>query len=201
MCYNEKKQAAGVLKVHPIGQEVLHVGLQSFALAPCPLGEGVVLAEDDHEGPFGAVTHRMLGGGFADACAEFIVDPQEDFTIHRIQGQTHDIRNVPYHPVTEKIAIHLAAAVRDALPLQKIHQGQGAVIVPIQDSCLLPAILCHLQQIAVLIFPLTQRDLPYCFSITPVSGHVLGAAVGILLDEPIRHRDDLGCGAVIALHQ
>ena len=160
------------------GRDVLQNGL------PCPTG----------------LSSRFLGQGTADARPQLVVDVQKTLRVARRLGQTDDIRNIPHHPVGEKDALHLAAAVWDTGALQQVHQRQGAVVVPVEHSGLGLAVLRHLAEIAVLLLPVIDRNLPELRPAPTGGPHVLGVAVFVLLDKPVRRRHNLLCGAVILLH-
>ena len=59
----------------------------------------------------------------------------------------------------KETAVHLAAAVGDALALQQVDERQGTVVVPVEDRSLLFAVLGHLGQVAVLGAAVLDPDL------------------------------------------
>ena len=99
-----------------------------------------------------------MSSDYADAQRRLLVDVgrhlvvylQEQFRVLRIPCEEDDVPDVLHHPVGEEDHVRVADSVGNAPPLQKIHQGQGALIVTVEDGGLYPAFLRHFGQIGVL---------------------------------------------------
>ena len=106
--------------VSPLGEQVGHMGLEGLALAA---GPGGCTGERGNQFQNGrgirtALGRRLFGCRPADPCPQLVVDPQEGISVPGVLGQSKDIHNIPHHPVGKETAVHLAAAVGDALTLQ-----------------------------------------------------------------------------------
>ena len=142
---------------------------------------------------------RLLGQAPADPRPQLVVQPQEPLPVPGVQGKTDHVRDVSDHPAGEKGALHLAAAVWSPGPLQQVDERQGAVVVPVEHSGLPVTVLGQLGQPAVLTLPVIDGDLLRRGPAPPDGPHVLGQAVGVFLDEPVRRRHDFPGGAVVLL--
>ncbi len=85
-----------------------------------------------------------------DIRRQLIVYLQEQFRVLRIPCEEDDVPNVLHHPMGEEDHVRVADSVGNAPPLQKVYQGQGALIVPVEDGGLYPALLRHFGQVGVL---------------------------------------------------
>ena len=189
--------------VRPLLQQVIHVSLKGFTLLAAPGGEGgaarQILQQSFPSG--GTLVDRFLGGGTADARPQLVIEVQEQLAVPGVLGQPDQVGHVPHHPVGEKAAVHLAAAVGGTGALQQVHEGEGAVIVPIEHSRLLVAGLGHLGQILILPLPVVYLHLSEGGAVAPGGVHGLGAALGVEPDEAVGCCHDLAGGAVVLFQQ
>ena len=177
------------------------MGLEGFALLPGPGGGSAAFGQKLQNGlpPPGRLGGGLLGQGFADARPQLVVQPQKQFPVPGVLGKADEVGEVPHHPVGEKGTVHLAAGVGNALALQQVDEGQGAVVVPVEyrrGHCAVPG---HLAQVAVLGPAVQHRDLPHGGAVLPHRLHVLGVAGGVFLNKLVCRRHDLGGGAVVLL--
>ena len=140
----------------------------------------------------------MQGALLAEIGGYFIVNPQEQLRVPGALRESNNVPDVLHHPMGEKGQLSIADPVGDA---QQVHQGKGAFIVPVEDSGLHPAVLCHFGQIAVLGAAALQPDLPDVVPRLPGSPHVLLMAQKVLPDKGVRRLHDFGIGTEILLHQ
>ena len=142
----------------------------------------------------------LLGHGLADASVQFVVEVQEELTVERVPGKADDVGDIPHHPVGEKQALHLAAAIGDPLPVHPVNKRKCAVIVPIEHGSLCGTVLRQFAKVAVLRLAIIEGDLPEIWTTAPGGLHVLGPAAAVFLNEFIRRSNDLLGGTVVLLH-
>ena len=128
-----------------------------------------------------------------------VVKAEEQVLIAIIKSELQHIGDVPHQRAGEEEALPLAAGVGDALLLQQVDEGQGAVVVAVEDRRGLLAVLRDFQQIAVLPVVVRQHDLADGAALRIVGAHFLRAAVLVAADESVRLLHDGAGGAVVGL--
>ena len=103
--------------------------------------------------------------------------------------------------VGKEAPLDLAAAAADALPVQQVQNGQGAVVVPGQDCRLPVAGGGQAGEKGILLHPVRHPDGLDDRAVVPDGHHVLVPPVLVLADEGIRRLNDPGGGTVISLQK
>ena len=111
-----------------------------------------------------------------------------------------DIRDIPHNTVREKQAVYLTAAVGKPQPVEPVNERQRAVVIAVEYGGFHGTILRQLAQPAILPLPVVYRMCPHGRAVSLRCPHVFGAAVSVLLNERVRHLDDLPRRAVVLLH-
>ena len=168
----------------------LHLGPGGQPLQFCQLGQQLAPLPDDG-------FRRHLG----DARMELVVNAGENLPVVWMMGEGHQIQHVPDHPMGEEAALHLAAAIPDALAVQKVQNRQSAVVVPIEDSGLPITVGGQPGQVLVLIRPVIGPQFTNGRTLPVGGGHIFVPAVAVLLDELPGRRHNVGGGAVVLLHE
>ena len=181
---------------------MLQMGVEGFGFHFGIVGKALQIGEIGKEGLArraepGGVLCRLAG----DAGAELVIHPQKGLPVIRDQGKAEDICQVPGDAVGEEGQVALALPVGDVVSLQQVDQGQGAVVVPVENGSLLAAVLGHLEKVTVLRPPVPEGDLPHRFAAAAGGNHGLGMAGGVEADEAVRRSNDGGGGAEVGLHQ
>ena len=131
---------------------------------------------------------------------QLVVEPEEPLPVGVVKGELQHIGDVPDDGAGEEEALPLAAGIGNPLPLQQVDEGQGTVIVAVEDGGLFLAVPRHLQEVVILAVVVRQCHPSDGRALGIVRAHMLGTAAPVALDEGIRRLHDRFCGAVVGLH-
>ena len=116
-----------------------------------------------------------------------------------VQGQPQKIGDIPDHPAGEEAPVHLTAAVGNTQPVHLVDQGNGALVVAVEDGGLLLAALGQLGQIVELGQPVPDPDLPGLGPAAPGGPEGLGPPGAVFADKPVGQGENFPGGAVVVL--
>ena len=100
----------------------------------------------------------------------------------------------------EKATVHLTAPIGNLLALEEINEGDGAVVVPVENGDGTSGSLRHSGQIGILAGSVLHHHLTNTGPGAPRGDHSLGVTVFVLLNKGLSSADNLLGGAVIGFH-
>ena len=100
----------------------------------------------------------------------------------------------------EKATVYLTAPIGNLLALEEINEGDGAVVVPVENGDGTSGSLRHSGQIGILAGSVLHHHLTNTGPGAPRGDHSLRVTVFVLLNKGLSSADDLLGGAVIDFH-
>ena len=176
------------------------VGLHGLHFPDLPRLQFAALQQCLKDAPvLGHPVEQLCDHRFFQLQIQLVVEAEKQVRVAVIESEFQHIGDVPHQRAGEEEPLPLAAGVWDALLLQQINKGQGAVVVAVEDCCGFLAAFRDFQQVAVLAVVVRQHDLADGGTLLVLRPHPLGTAVLVAADECVRLFHDGAGRAVVGL--